>query len=286
VTSKASPGHAWWPGLIALLLAFLAHAQQPVPTLAARVTDLTGTLASAERQALEAKLAEFEAGKGSQIAVLIVATTRPEAIEQYGIRVAEAWKLGRQGIDDGALLLVAKDDRALRIEVGYGLEGAIPDALAKRVIAEVIAPRFRAGDFAGGLNAGVDALIGLVSGEPLPEPRARPSGQAGIDFLENTLPVAMLFIFVVGGLLRSLLGRLPGASVAGAVSFVGAWMLLGGFVAALVIAVIVFIITLAGGGRPAVGYRGGGFGTGGGFGGGGFSGGGGGFGGGGASGRW
>ncbi|HLY51615.1 MAG TPA: YgcG family protein, partial [Steroidobacteraceae bacterium] len=141
-----------------------------VPPLRARVTDLTGTLSAAQRQALEERLAAFERRKGSQIAVLVLPTTLPETIEQYSIRVADAWKAGRKKIDDGVILVVAKDDRKLRVEVGYGLEGAIPDAVAKRVVSDVIAPHFREGDFYGGIAAGTDALMKLIDGEPLPAP--------------------------------------------------------------------------------------------------------------------
>ena len=160
-------------GLALLLIAAPTLAQQPVPPRAARVTDLANALPAGARTALDAKLAAFEARKGSQIAVLLVATTAPESIEQYSLRVAEAWKLGRDGVDDGVLLLVAVQDRRARFEVGYGLEGPVPDALARRIIAEQLAPKFRDGDFAGGIDAGVDALIGLVDGEPLPAPSAQ-----------------------------------------------------------------------------------------------------------------
>lgn len=272
---------AGWLGL--LLLSWLALAELAVPRLETRVTDLTATLTEAQRGALEQRLAAFEAEKGSQLAVLIVPSTRPENVEQYAIRVAEAWKLGRKGVDDGVLLLVAKDDRAVRIEVGYGLEGVIPDAIAKRIIEEVIVPSFRMGDYNGGINAGVEALIGRISGEPLPAPRAQ-THRAGMNFFEHALLLAMMFVFVLGGLLRALLGRLPGAAVAGTVAFFGAWLVLGGLLTALIIALIAFFITLAGV-SGGIGYGGGRWG--GGFGGrGGFSGGGGSFGGGGASGRW
>lgn len=269
--------------LLLALFACAAAAEVAVPPLSARVTDLSGSLSAEQRAGIEQKLAALEAAKGSQLAVLLLPSTQPETIEQYGIRVAEAWRLGRKGVDDGALLLIAKDDRTLRIEVGYGLEGVIPDAVAKRVIEEIILPRFKQGDFAGGIEAGVDTLIKLVEGEPLPEPTPRRA--TGIDLLEGALPLAMLFIFVVGGLLRAIFGRFLGASAAGGVAFFGAWLLLGSLVVGLVIAFVVFLITLGGGGR--IGHLGGGFGgrSGGGFGGG-WSGGGGGFGGGGASGRW
>lgn len=262
-------------------------AEVAVPPLAARVTDLTGTLSPAARAGIEARLADLEERKGSQLAVLIVPTTGAETIEQYGIRVAEAWRLGRAGVDDGLLLVVAKDDRTLRIEVGYGLEGAIPDAVAKRVTDEIIMPRLRAGDFEGGIAAGVDRLVGLVDGEPLPEPR---SAAAGLGKLEDAIPLAMMFVFVAGRVLRAVFGALPGAAIAGGVAFVGAWLLIGSVVAALAAAAAVFLITLAGlaggAGRRGGGFGGGWSGGGGGSGGGGFSGGGGGFGGGGASGRW
>lgn len=149
-----------------------AQDEVPVPRLERRVTDLTGTLTDGERSALEQKLAAFERRKGSQIAVLIVPTTGPETIEQFGIRVAEAWRLGREGVDDGVLFLVAKEDRVLRLEVGYGLEGALPDATANRIVEDIVVPLFRVGDFDGGVNAGVDAMIGVIDGEPLPEPEA------------------------------------------------------------------------------------------------------------------
>jgi uncharacterized protein len=272
-----------------------ALAEVAVPPLAARVTDLTGTLTAAQRAALEQELARFEASKGSQIAVLIVSTTAPETIEQYGIRVAEVWKLGRKGVDDGALLLVARDDRALRIEVGYGLEGAIPDAVAKRVISEIILPYFRQGDFYGGIRAGVDRLVRLIDGELLPEPKQR---DRSWSTLGENLPALLFLVLVLGGVLRTLFGSLIGASVTGGVVGVAFWLLAGSLLAAVIVGAIAFLFTLAGGGGMGQGGLGGryrGPGTGGGFGGGfgggslgggGFSGGGGGFGGGGASGRW
>ena len=258
-----------------------SYAEVKIPALSARVTDLTQTLSAPQQQALEQKLAALEAQKGSQIAVLIVPTTAPEEVEQFAIRVAEAWKLGRKGVDDGVLLLVAKEDRTLRIEVGYGLEGAIPDIAAKRIIEEMITPRFRAGDFYGGIEQGVDRLIGLINGEPLPPPKA--SSRASGNALENIFPMALLLIFGVGGVLRALFGRLLGAGIASAVAGVGGWLLFGGLIGALGAGALAFFLVLSGiGGMGFGGGRGGGFGGGGG----GFSGGGGGFGGGGASGRW
>ena len=290
-----SPARA--PGLLGLLLFVLALAVPalgqdlvPVPPLKARVTDLTGTLDAGQIDSLEQKLAAFEQRKGSQIAVLIVPSTAPEAIEAYSIRVAEQWKIGRGKIDDGAILLVAKNDRAVRIEVGYGLEGALSDAVSNRIIDELIVPRFRAGDFFGGINAGVDAMIKVIDGEPLPAPSWSGKSRARSGW-QSYLVFGLFALFVVGGILRAVLGRLPGALVAGGAAAVIVWLIAASVAAAAIAAVAGFVITLAGGsvplggrGFPGGGWGGGGFGGGGG--GGGFSGGGGGFGGGGASGRW
>jgi uncharacterized protein len=268
----------------------LAPAQDvAVPPLVARVTDTAGLLDSAQRGRLEDKLAAFEARKGSQIAVLIVPTTQPEAIEQYGIRVAEQWKLGRKGVDDGAILLVARDDRALRIEVGYGLEGALSDIVSKRIIEDVIVPRFKLGDFAGGIDAGVDAMIKVIDGEPLPEPKTWAAPKVGFEAFQHLLVIGFLLVVVVGGVLRALFGRFPAAALIGGATGILAWVLVSSLVAAAVVAVIAFVFTLAGGmPRGGRGGWGGGFPGGGGWssGGGSWGGGGGGFGGGGASGRW
>jgi uncharacterized protein len=277
-------------------LAAAAWAEQPVPPLRAWVTDLTGTLDAAQTAQLEQTLRAFEARKGSQIAVLIVPTTEPESIEQYGIRVAEAWKVGRKGIADGAILIVAKNDRSLRIEVGRGVEGALPDAIAKRIIAEVITPKFREGDFAGGISAGVQQMIGVLEGEPLPAPVKQRRPASGNGF-ESFLPIAFMLVLVVGGVLRSVLGRFVGAIATGGVMAVAAWIFIGALTMAIIAGILGFVLTLLTGGigRSGMwmpgGFGGGGLGRGGGSwgggGGGGFSGGGGGdFGGGGASGRW
>jgi uncharacterized protein len=257
--------------------------------LSGRVTDQTGTLTPEQKGALEQTLQTFEARKGSQIAVLIVPSSEPETIEQYALRVADQWKLGRKKVDDGAVLVIARNDRALRIEVGYGLEGALNDATSKRIISEIITPRFQQGDFYGGIAAGVDQMIRVVDGEPLPDPKATPAGDT--SGLGKSLPVLLLLALVVGGVLRSTLGRFPGAlATGGAVAFI-AWLLVGTAVIALGAGVIALLFTLFSSGMGGRGLGGhyGGFGRGlgrGGFGGGGFRGGGGGFGGGGASGRW
>ena len=272
-----------------------AQDRAPVPRLERRVTDLTGTLTAAEIAAIEQKLAAFEEEKGSQIAVLFVPTTAPETIEQYAIRVVDAWQLGREGVDDGVLFLVAKDDRALRLEVGYGLEGALPDAIANRIVEDIVVPRFRVGDFAGGVNAGIDAMIQVIRGEPLPEPEApRPwPGEGG--GLGSLLTIGFIMVVVVGSILRAIFGRLPAAVITGGLTGAIAWALVASMIAAAVVAVIAFFFTLLGGmpGQRRGGYRRGGWGGAGwpsggwsGGRGGGWSGGGGGFGGGGASGRW
>lgn len=261
-----------------------------VPPFTARVVDLTQTLSAPEQAAFEAKLKSFEEAKGSQIAVLIVPTTQPEAIEQYAIRVVDVWKVGRERVDDGLLLLIAKEDRKVRIEVGYGLEGAVPDLYAKRIINEALTPNFKRGDFAGGIDGALNALIGLVEGEPLPEPHP-----ASIDgaHLENLLPLLLFGGLISGMILRGMFGTFFGSAVNG--SLIGTILLFIGLsmLGAGVMAVIAFFFTLMMGGRGMNGYRGyptRGGGLGGGFGGGmggGFGGGlGGGFGGGGASGSW
>lgn len=268
------------------------RADVPVPPLTGRVVDQTATLGAEQAAALEQKLKDFEERKGSQVAVLIVPTTEPETIEQFSLRVVEQWKLGRKKVDDGALLLVAKDDRRLRIEVGYGLEGALNDATARRIIDEVITPKFRTGDFAGGITDGVDRMLRVIDGEPLPAPAVR-APPFDLDALAGYAPVILIGALVIGGILKAMFGRLLGSALTGAGIGVIAWLLIGALSLAAVAGVIAFVFTLisdsllsGGGGRRG----GGGFGTGGGgFGsgsGGGFSGGGGGFGGGGASGRW
>lgn len=287
---------------LGLLLAFAAlvatpdarAAIVPVPALTARVIDQTSTLDASQQQALEAELAALEQRKGSQLAVLIVPTTGDEAIEQYSLRVVEAWKLGRKGIDDGALLLVAKDDHHIRIEVGKGLEGPIPDAIANRIIDEYIVPKFRADDYAGGLQDGIDRMTKLIDGEPLPPPKPERSFEKNHAFNPGVLFVAFMIASVCRGILARVapLGR---ASLTGVV-VTGAGLLLSSlWPLAIGLGVLGFLFGLlpSGGGRFASGrgiggWGGGssGWGGGGGFGGGGFSGGGGSFGGGGASGGW
>ena len=287
----------WLTGLL-LAVAGVGHAEVPIPPVA-RVTDLTATLAPDAVAAIDAKAADLERRKGSQVAVLLVPTTAPETVEQYALRVAETWKLGRKGVDDGVLLVVAKDDRALRIEVGYGLEGALNDAISKRIVSDVIVPRFKAGDFAGGVTAGMDAIVGIIDGEPLPAAAPRPRGGSEPGVLQNLegyFVVGFILVVVVGGILRSVIGRVPAALTVGVGAGVLGWFIAGAIAVGAIVAVIAFVFTLAGGSSAMRGLRGGrggwgggsggGWGGGGGGGGGGFGGGGGGFGGGGASGRW
>lgn len=276
-----------WRWLLPALFLFTstAGAEVPVPPLHARVTDLTATLTPDQQQKLEADLAGLETRKGAQLAVLLVPTTQPETIEQYARRVLDEWKLGRKGIDDGALLLVAKDDRKLRIETQYGLEGVIPDAIAKRIVVEDIAPHFKQGDYYGGIEAGVSRMSRLVEGEPLPAPQEI---QPGWSSLDEYFPLLIFVVLVGGGLFRLLFGRLLGAGMAG--SLVGGvlWWLAGSLMIGAIGGVVAFIFVLAGGGRGGPGgWSSGGYGGGwSGGDGGGFSGGGGFGGGGGASGNW
>jgi uncharacterized protein len=317
---------AWfWPLLLLLASAAFAQDPVPVPALSSPVTDLTQTLTADQRAALDSRLRAYETQKGTQIAVLIVPTTQPESIEQYSIRVAEQWKIGRQGVDDGVILVVAKNDRAVRIEVGTGLEGALPDVLASRIISQVIVPRFRDGDFAGGINEAITRITALLEGEPLPEPE-RPSSPPARERSSdsgNWLPVLLMFVFVGSNILRGIFGRVGGAFATGGIAGVLMWFLTWTLGLTIVGAVIAFVFTLlfGGGGGGFGGGRGpggltrrrrggltdgwvlggglgglggssggsrssGGFGGFGGGGGGGWSGGGGGFSGGGASGRW
>ncbi|HMD74612.1 MAG TPA: YgcG family protein, partial [Steroidobacteraceae bacterium] len=251
--------------LAACLFALAASGQVAVPPLTARVTDLTGTLSGAAVQRIETKLGDLEAKKGSQIAVLILPTTQPEEIEQFGIRVMDQWKVGRKGIDDGAILIVAKDDRRVRIEVGYGLEGALPDAIAKRIIDETITPLFRQGNFDGGVEAGVDRLIAVVNGEPLPAPDKQwERGRGG----GNLLPVLFVVALIGGLVLRAIFGRLIGSLATGGVVAALAVMLTHVWPLAIGAGIIGFLFALLSGssrGWVAGGGWGGGLGGGGGF---------------------
>jgi uncharacterized protein len=285
-----------WFGLVAagVLLAGFAsvNAEVAVPPLKAHVADLTGTLSGTQQQDLERRLREFESRKGSQIAVLMLPSTQPETIEEYSIRVADAWKIGRARVEDGVILIVAKNDRKLRVEVGRGLEGAIPDAIAKRVVSDVITPYFRSGDFYGGIAAGTDALMKLIEGEGLPAP---PSGVI-IDGVHRSIDFQTIFFLFVAlalsdAIFRRLFGRVVGAGISGGIVGAIVWMVAGVVAFAVIGGLIGFVIALVNGmgGRRGgwVSGPGGGWSGGGGFGGGGgFSGGGGGFSGGGASGSW
>ncbi len=292
--------------ILALVMcwAVAAAADVAVPPLSGRVVDQTGTLSSGDIASLTQTLKSLEARKGSQVAVLIVPTTEPETIEQYSIRVAEAWKIGRKKIDDGALLVVAKNDRHLRIEVGYGLEGSLTDATTKRIIDEDITPKFKAGDFAGGITAGVNRMIRVIDGEQLPAPEPPHWQSPGSFSIDPFNPFLILPVLLFGGLMRRTLGRLIGSAATGGLITLVAWYLFGSLLAAVLAGVIASIFVMFSDSitSPAPGRRGRGGGwSGGGYGGsysggggssssssdsGGFSGGGGSFGGGGASGSW
>ncbi|RXH26155.1 membrane protein [Bradyrhizobium nanningense] len=234
----------WWAIAVAALVlafAFPASADVAVPQLTGRVVDQTGTLSSGDIASLSQKLRDFEARKGSQIAVLIVPTTQPETIEQFSIRVAEAWKIGRKKIDDGAILVVAKNDRHLRIEVGYGLEGALTDVTARRIIDEVITPKFRSGDFAGGIADGVERMMRVIDGEPLPVP----TPTVNFGSLDDLAPLFIVTLFVsvgLGGAFRAVLGRLLGSLVTGGIIATLTWFVLGSFAMALALGGLGFII--------------------------------------------
>ena len=307
-------GHVWLQccrlfatGLLLALIGLSTASAQvvlPVPALSGRVIDQTGTLDASQVAVLDDKLAALEAKKGSQMVVLLVPTTAPEDIASYANRVANTWKIGRRDVGDGVLLIVAKNDRTLRIEVAKTLEGAIPDLAAKRIIDGAITPGLRAGDFAGGLEAGVDQITALVSGEALPAPAAAEddgSGAHGFDVDSDgwgDLLIFVVFALPIGvGILRSFMGRKAGALVTGGITGVLAFLFSTSVVIAGIAAVVALIYALLAGtgvarhgygsGRGTGGWgSGGGGGLGGGGGGGFSSGGGGNFGGGGASGRW
>ncbi len=278
----------------ALLLGLsAAWALLAVPELRARVTDQTATLDAGQIAALEQTLAAFEQQKGSQIAVLIVPTTEPETIEQYSIRVVDAWKLGRASVDDGALLLIAKNDRSLRIEVGQGLEGALPDALAKRIIEETITPQFKQGDFYRGIDAGIGQMISVINGEPLPEAEPGTSGSGGGNDNGGNLDWliwAFLLLYGAGTSFKKKVGTLPVSALVGLGTGAVAGWLLGmlqfGVIAGVIATIVALVSYSIDGGRGGFGGGGGGGSYRSSGGGGGFSGGGGGFSGGGASGKW
>ena len=307
-----APAHIW-RGLIAIFLIVTAglaglgaaHAQQPqpVPALSARVIDQTATLDASQRQALEARLAAFEQKKGSQIVVLMVPTTAPEDIASYANRVANAWKIGRRDVGDGVLVIVAKDDRQMRIEVAKTLEGALPDLAAARIIDEQMKPAFRQNDFAGGLGAAIDQITARINGEPLPEVRrpdarqpAQGGGAAGVDWGQLGI-FLFLGVFVLGRVARGMLGGTLGSLATGVGAGALALVVTSSLLLALLAGVVALLLTAFSGLMPLAalgGGRGWGGGFGGGLGGGGFGGGGGGFssggggnfGGGGASGNW
>jgi uncharacterized protein len=267
----------------------------PVPKLTAHVMDLTGTLTVTERESLDAKLRAFESAKGSQVVILLVPSIGAETIEEFAGRVTDEWKLGRKGVDDGVLFVIAKQEHKLRIHTGRGVQGTLTDALSKRIVSDLVAPHFRNGDFAGGLDAGAGAIMKAIEGEELALPAAR--SQRSVDSSPSHSNLLIFFLFlvpVVGMVMRGIAGRFFGATLTSGVAGIAAWFILGSLAIGVVAAVIAFLFTLfsgsgIGSGLARGGWGGGGFsGGGGGFsgGGGGFSGGGGGFDGGGSSGSW
>jgi len=305
----------WAPALFAatLLVAAFALAANwetgtdgllPIPPLSERVTDLTRTLTAADIASTSAKLADWENRTSNQLVVLMVPTTQPEPIEAYALRVAEQWKIGRKGQDNGALLLIAKNDRKMRIEVGYGLEGVLTDATSSRIIAETIAPAFREGRFAEGINAGVDRIIAVVGeGNPLPPAKSDRTSRSGRGpSIESLLVFLFIVVPLVGGFLRRIFGRLLGSTLGGGLVATAAWIVAGSVAIAVLAGIVGFLVMIflgtglgiggrGGGGTGSRGgwgggWSGGGGGWSGGSSGGGFSGGGGSFGGGGASGNW
>jgi uncharacterized protein len=287
---------SWLVFFVLLLWAGLAQAQQlaPIPPLTSPVIDQTGTLSPDEIAGLDARIRAYAATKGAQLQVLIVPTTQPEEISQYGIRVVESYKLGRKGVDDAAILIVAKEDRRVRLEIQYGLEGAIPDAVAKQIIDQFISPQFRAGNFYGGIHDGLEAMIKRVDGEELPAP-VQNNQRVTPDFMTFMIFILM-FSFIVGPILRAIFGKYLGPVAAGIgggglgfliMATIG-FGIAGGFIAFLL--TMLFGNAGGGGGRWHTSGQGGSWGGGGGWssggGGGGWSGGGGMGGGGGASGSW
>jgi uncharacterized protein len=236
--------------LIALFVcwAFAAAADVAVPPLSGRVVDQTGTLSSDDIATLTQRLKDLETLKGSQVAVLIVPTTEPETIEQFSIRVAEAWKIGRKKIDDGALLVVAKNDHKLRIEVGYGLEGALTDVTSRRIIDEIIVPRFKTGDFVGGISVGVDRIIRIIDGEPLPAPKpeASHSVDPGMFFDLIFSPFGFIGYAAIAAIMRGLMGRLLGSGVTAGVVGAMVWFLLGSIAVSAIFGVAAFFLTMFG----------------------------------------
>lgn len=278
-------------GLLAWPLAGLAQSLQPIPPLSARVIDQTATLSEPQRRALEDKLAAFERERGSQLVVLLVRSTAPEDITDYTQRLGDAWKIGRKDIGDGVLLVVAKDDRQLRIATAKAVEGAIPDLIAHRIIDGAITPRFKQGDFYAGLDAGVDQILARLKGEELPLPSAQAAAGQGVNW-EELLIFIGLAAPVITRVLRGILGRTLGSLAATGIVGGIAWSFTGSIFIALAAALLAGVMGLlmarlpGRGGGPGGPGRGGGWGGGPGGGGGFSSGGGGNFGGGGASGRW
>ena len=293
-------GRLWWAAALLVVagLALAAEMTEPiaVPKLTGHVVDLTGTLTSPERDRIDGKLADFEQRRGSQVVVLLVPSIGPEVIEDFATRVTDAWQLGRKGVDDGVLFVIAKQERKMRIHTGRGVQGTVTDVLSKRIVADIVAPRFRNGDFAGGIDEAVDAIMKAIEGESLPLPSKKPQRKVDtVSSYGDFIWLAFFLVPVAAMVLRGIVGRFAGAGLTGGVTGIAAGWLFGSLVFGVVAAILAFVFGLfvgtgsAGGLRGGGGWGGGGWsggGSGGWSGGGGMSGGGGGFDGGGASGDW
>ena len=288
-------------GAVLFFLAFLAFGAEgdpiPVPKLTGHVVDLTGTLTAGEREQIDGKLRDLEQRRGSQVVVLLVPSIGTEVIEDFAGRVTDAWQLGRKGVDDGVLFVVAKQERKMRIHTGRGVQGTLTDILAKRIVADMVSPRFRTGDFAGGINDGTDAIAKAIEGEELPLPAKKPQRKVDtVSSYGDFIWIAFFLVPVAAMVLRGIVGRFAGAGLTGGITGLAAGWLFGSLVFGAIAAVLAFLFGLFVGTGAGSGARGGGWGGGGWSGGGGggwsggdsggFSGGGGSFDGGGASGDW
>src|SRR5689334_12576921 len=244
----ASSARAFAAAMLFMAAPAFAAAGDPiaVPKLTGHVVDRAGMLTEREHSALEGKLADFERDHGSQVVVLLVPSIGEETIEEFAGRVTDDWKLGRKGVDDGVLFTVAMKERRLRIHTGRGVQGTLTDALSKRIVSDIIGPRFRNGDFAGGIDAGVDAIMRAVEGEQLPLPKeTTPRGKVETTSSFGDLAIFALFaVPVLGMVLRSMFGRFFGATLTSGITGVGAWLVLGSLAIGVIAAIFAFLFTL------------------------------------------
>src|SRR5258706_9241436 len=248
------------PAAAAAFAADPAGESNPVTKLNGHGVDLTGTLTAPERERIDAKLRDFEQGRGSQVVVLLVPSIGPEAIEDFATRVTDAWQLGRKGVDDGVLFVIAKQERKMRVHTGRGVQGTLTDVFSKRIVADIVAPRFRNGDFAGGIDEAVDAIMKAIEGESLPLPSKKPQRKVGaVSSYGDFIWIAFFLVPVVAMVLRGLVGRFFGAGLTGGVTGLAAAWLFGSLAFGIVAAIAAFVLGLVmgtGGGRPG-GFGGG-----------------------------